>query len=82
MMNERSDTAQEQSKPGHAEIKLNGGSFVAPQWGEARNVAFTYRLTVGEIKNDSQVVRLYLTPKAEESPKEFLAFEYLYSRQH
>ena len=82
MMNERSDKAEEQSKSGQAEIKLNGGSFVAPQWGEAKNVAFTYRLTVGEIKNNNQVVRLYLTPQAGESLKEFLAFEYLYSRQH
>lgn len=81
MMNERSDKAEERSKAGQAEIKLNGGSFVAPQWGEGKNVAFTYRLTVGEIKNNNQVVQLYLTPQAGESLKEFLAFEYIYSRQ-
>ena len=81
MMNERSDKAAEQSKPDKGGIKLYGGSFVAPQWGEAKNVAFTYRLTVGEIEKDRQVVQLYLTPQAGESPKEFLAFEYVYTRQ-
>jgi hypothetical protein len=48
---------------------------------EVKNVAFTYRLTVGAIENNSQVVRLYLTPQAGESPKEFLAFEYIDTRQ-
>jgi hypothetical protein len=81
MMNERSDKTEEQSILGKDGIKLNGGSFVAPQWGEAKNVAFTYRLTVGEIKNNSQVIQLYLTPQAGENPKEFLAFEYVYTRQ-
>ena len=81
MMNERSDKAAEQSKPDKGGIKLYGGSFVAPQWGEAKNVAFTYRLTVGEIEKDRQVVQLYLTPQAGESPKEFVAFEYVYTRQ-
>lgn len=83
MMNERSDkTAEEQNTSGQTGIKLNGSSFVAPQWGKAKNVAFTYRLTVGEIKNNSQLVQLYLTPQAGESAKEFLAFEYAYSRRH
>jgi hypothetical protein len=59
MMNERSDKAEEPSKSGRAEIKLNGGSFVAPQWGEAKNVAFTYRLTISAIKNNRQAVQLY-----------------------
>jgi Protein of unknown function (DUF1579) len=81
MMNERSEKTEEQSNPGKDGIQLNGGSFVAPQWGDAKNVAFTYRLTVGAIENNSQVVHLYLTPQAGESPKEFLAFEYVYTRQ-
>ena len=81
MMNERSDKTEDQSNPGKDGIRLNGGRFVAPQWGDARNVAFTYRLTVGAIEDNSQVVRLYLTPQAGESPKEFLAFEYVYIRQ-
>lgn len=81
MMNERSDKTEEQSNPGKDGISLDGGSFVAPQWGEAKNVAFTYRLTVGKIENNSQKVRLYLTPRVRESPKEFLAFEYVYTRQ-
>ncbi len=81
MMNERSDKTGEQSIPGQDGIRLNGGRFVAPQWGDARNVAFTYRLTVGEIKNNRQVVQLYLTPQAGETPKEFLAFEYVYTRR-
>ena len=82
MMNERSDKIEGLSRPGRDGIKLNGGSFVAPQWGEARNVAFTYRLIVGEIKDNSQTVQLYLTPQSGESAKEFLAFEYVYTRQH
>lgn len=81
MMNERSDKTEEQNSPGKDGIKLNGGSFVAPQWGEAKNVAFTYRLIVGAIENNSQVVQLYLTPQSAENPKEFLAFEYVYTRQ-
>ena len=62
-------------------IRLYGGGFVAPQWGESKNVAFTHRLTVGEIEKDRQLVQLYLTPQAGESSKEFLAFEYVYTRQ-
>lgn len=81
MMNERSDKTAEQIHPGKDGIKLNGGNFVAPQWGAARNVAFTYRLTVGEIENERQVVQLYLTPQGGEKPQEFLAFEYVYTRQ-
>jgi Protein of unknown function (DUF1579) len=80
MMNERSDKTEEQSNLGEDSIRLNGGSFVAPEWGEARNVAFTYRLTVGEIKNNRQLVKLYLTPQAAQNPKEFLALEYVYIR--
>jgi hypothetical protein len=81
MMNERSDKTEQQSKPGKGGIKLRGGNFVAPKWGEATNVPFTYRLTVGGIENNSQVVQLYLTPQSGESTKEFLAFEYVYTRQ-
>jgi hypothetical protein len=81
MMNERSDKTAEQTHPGKDGIKLDGGNFVAPQWGAAKNVAFTYRLNVGAIENDSQTVRLYLTPQEGESRKEFLAFEYVYTRR-
>lgn len=82
MMNEKSYEPYVQGKK-HDEggITLYGGSFVAPQWGEATNVAFRYRLTIGEIENNRQVVRLYLTPQSGESAKEFLAFEYVYTRQ-
>ena len=82
MMNERSEKTEVQDNPGKDGIKLNGGSFVAPERGEAKNVAFTYRLTVGAIESNSQVVQLYLTPQAGENLKEFLAFEYVYTRQH
>lgn len=81
MMNERSDKTEEKPNPGKEGIKLNGGSFVAPQWGSASNVVFTYRLTIGEVENNRQVVQLYLTPQEGESVKEFLAFEYIYTRQ-
>jgi hypothetical protein len=63
-------------------ITLYGGSFVAPQWGKFKNAAFRYRIEIGAVEGDRQVIRLYLTPQSAESPKEFLAFEYIYTRQH
>ena len=57
------------------------GSFVAPQWGPTKNAAFRYRLTVGKIENNRQTVRLYLTPQSGANAKEFLAFEYVCTRQ-
>jgi hypothetical protein len=81
MMNERSNETEGPWKSGKGGIKLYGGSFVAPRWGDATNVAFMYRLTVGDVEKDRQVVQLYLTPQAGASPKEFLAFEYVYTRQ-
>jgi hypothetical protein len=58
-----------------------GGTFVAPQWGPAKNMEFAYRLTVGAVRDDHQVVQLYLTPRSEKGAKEFLAFDYVYTRQ-
>jgi Protein of unknown function (DUF1579) len=82
MMNERSYGANVESKmPGDGAITLYGGIFVAPRWGEAKNAAFSYRLTVSEIRNDRQVVRLYLVPLSGKGGKEFLAFEYVYTRR-
>jgi Protein of unknown function (DUF1579) len=78
MMNERSKSSGP-VEPGTDGIKLHGGRFVAPRWGDATNVEFTYRLTMGEIRDDRQIVHLYLTPR---TGREFLAFEYVYSRQH
>lgn len=63
-------------------VKFQGGHFVAAQWGDARNVAFKYRLVLGEVKNNQQVVQLYLTPQSGKKRKEFMAFEYVYTRQH
>jgi hypothetical protein len=62
-------------------IILFGGSFVAPKWGEVTNAAFRYRLRIGRLEKDRQVVQLYLTPLSGKSAKEFLAFEYVYTRQ-
>jgi Protein of unknown function (DUF1579) len=81
MMNEKSYAGEGQTRAGKGGIKLYGGSFVAPRWGEATNAAFMYRLTVGEVENDRQVVQLYLTPQSGGNAKEFLAFEYVYTRQ-
>lgn len=82
MMNEKSYGAGIQNNPhDKGGITLYGGSFVAPRWGAATNVAFLYRLTVGEVEKDRQVVQLYLTPQSGESAREFLAFEYVYTRQ-
>jgi len=65
----------------NGDIRLYGGSFVAPQWGPTKNAAFRYRLTVGKIENNRQTVRLYLTPQSGANAKEFLAFEYVCTRQ-
>jgi hypothetical protein len=64
-----------------AELKLQGGDFLAPEWGGAKNVRFKYRLSIGEIKNDQQAIQLFLTPTSVLPKEEFLAFEYLYTRR-
>jgi Protein of unknown function (DUF1579) len=63
------------------ELNLQGGTFVAPEWGSARNVKFKYRLTIGSIQDNQQTVQLYFTPQSVLPRKEFLAFEYVYSRR-
>lgn len=63
------------------ELRLQGGRFLAPAWGELKNVPFRYRLTIGPVQAGKQTVRLYLTPEAVLPKKEFLAFEYVYSKQ-
>jgi hypothetical protein len=64
-----------------AELKLQGGASLAPEWGSAKNVRFKYRLSIGEIKNDQQTIQLFLTPESVLPKEEFLAFEYVYSRR-
>jgi hypothetical protein len=82
MMNERSDKTQDPAGASQGEVKLMGSTFVAPQWGPDTNVTFQYRLTVGRVQDDRQIVQLFLTPKtAANDAKEFLAFEYVYTRQ-
>jgi hypothetical protein len=80
LMMEVSVPADPQRVPA-AELKLKGGVFLAPEWGNAKNVPFRYRLSIGEIENDRQTIRLYLTPQAVLPRKEFLAFEYVYTRR-
>lgn len=62
------------------EIQLLGTSFVAPAWGQSKNVPFMYRLTVGAVERDRQTVRVFLKEQRAQA-KEFLAFEYVYIRQ-
>jgi Protein of unknown function (DUF1579) len=81
IMIEKSNVAEGQDGPDKNGLRLYGGSFVAPLWGKAANAAFMYRLTVGAVKKDRQVVQLYLTPQSGAGAKEFLAFEYVYTRQ-
>jgi len=64
-----------------SELKLQGGSFLAPEWGSAKDVRFRYRLTIGAIKENQQTVRLFLTPETVLARTEFLAFEYVYTRK-
>ena len=82
MMNERSHTAAPGGESEHRGVlMLYGGRFVAPQWGESKNVPFRYRIVVGRVKEERQTVRLYLTPQSGANIKEFLAFEYVYTRR-
>src|SRR5579863_6581800 len=80
LMMEVSRTVDPQRVPA-AELKLQGGEFLAPEWGSAKNVRFKYRLCIGGIKNDQQTVRLFLTPVSVLPEQEFLAFEYVYTRR-
>jgi hypothetical protein len=80
MMNEKSYEADIQGRlHDQGEIVLYGDSFVAPRWGKTTNAAFRYRLVIGKVEKDCQLVRLYLTPQLGETAKEFLAFEYVYT---
>ena len=82
MMNERSLAASVRGKSQHrGTLSLHGGRFVAPQWGEAKNVPFRYRIVVDPVEKDQQAVRLYFTPQSGANTKEFLAFEYVYTRK-
>ena len=82
MMNERSAAAVVRGKSQHrGSLTLQGGRFVAPQWREAKNVPFGYRIVVGPVEKDQQAVRLYFTPQSGANTKEFLAFEYVYTRK-
>lgn len=71
----------EMRKDAVGDVKFDGGRFVASQWGDAKNVAFKYRLVVGGVDGDRQLVRLYLTPLSGRDTREFLAFEYVYTRR-
>ncbi len=62
-------------------VHLTGSTFTAPQWGEARNVGFRYRAELGPVLDGRQEFRLFLTPLAA-GAKEFLAFEYVYTRRN
>ena len=82
MMTEKSSGAEGPNpKADGGAVTLFGDIFVAPQWGEAKNAPFRYRLTIGQIEKDRQVVRLYLTLLTAEPGTEFLAFEYVYTRE-
>ena len=81
MMTEKSEAEGATSKMREDdEIALDGDLFVAPRWGNSTNVTFRYRLSIGAIVKDRQVVRLFLTPQSKDAGKEFLAFEYVYTR--
>jgi len=83
MMNEKSvESALPPASGREAGIDLYGGIFVVPRWGDSVDAAFRYRLKVGQVKDESQVVQLCLTPMAGDSTREFLAFEYVYTLVH
>jgi hypothetical protein len=61
-------------------VELTGTSFVASEWGTEKNVPFMYRLAIAPVERGRQVMQLFLTEQSGHG-KEFLAFEYVYSRQ-
>lgn len=81
MMNERSAGTVSNPDDRHP-IPLYGGEFVAPQWGNAENVPFRYRLVVGQVVKDHQTVELFLTRLSGKESPEFLGFKYVYSRKN
>jgi hypothetical protein len=44
------------------------------------NAPFNYRLTISPVEKSDQTARLYLTPLSGMDRKEFLAFEYVYTK--
>lgn len=62
-------------------IKLDGGLFTAADWGGAKNVTFTYRAEISLVKKGRQTFRLFLTPTRGDTPQEFLAFQYNYTKR-
>jgi len=73
--------AQPASNPG-GPVGLQGGRFLAPDWGGSKNVSFRYRLTIGPVQPEGkQTVQLHLTPETVLPKKEFVAFEYVYSKR-
>ena len=82
MMTERTqDAGGPTTAQRNAAVNMQGSVFVAPQWGDDKNVTFRYRLTISEVADNRQVVRLYFTRLASEPSSEFLAFEYIYTRR-
>ncbi|MFL6679843.1 MAG: DUF1579 family protein [Burkholderiaceae bacterium] len=72
---------QPASDPG-GPVVLQGGRFLAPDWGGSRNVSFRYRLTIGPVQPDgTQTVQLHLTPETVLPKKAFVAFEYVYTKR-
>jgi Protein of unknown function (DUF1579) len=82
MMSEKSFERGIQSKiPDPGIVNMFGESFVAPRWGEFTNAPFRYRFEIGPVERNHQVARLYLTPQLAGGAREFLAFEYEYTRR-
>ena len=67
------------NKTREGKVELIGTIFVVPEWGAEKNVPFMYRLTIGPIESNTQVIQLFLTRQSGQS-SEFVAFEYVYSR--
>lgn len=66
-----------------ATLHFTGSTFVAPAWGERKNVPFLFRFELGPVTDGQQRARLYLKELGVGSGAgpEFIAFEYLYSRR-
>ena len=67
------------NKTREGKVELIGTIFVVPEWGAEKNVPFMYRLTIGPIESNTQVIQLFLIRQSGQS-SEFVAFEYVYSR--
>lgn len=63
------------------DLQFKGGTFVAGQWGDKRNSAFSYRVELSPVSAGRQTMQLFLRPLGAGSHREFVAFRYEYRKR-